>query len=322
MRRAHYLLTLAAVGTLIAVGIPVARAASTSTVNAPANGTFSVSPARQELEIEPGQTVTRYIDVVNRLGRPSRYVLSVDPFVAGSPNDGGVIVPDEEPVNSAVSWLRPEVDEFILQDGERIRLAVSVAAPANAGAGGHYAGIFFASHSMEEPLTTSNINVITRVGALFLINVKGDVVEAGRVSQFSGPRVHTRMEPVKFNVSFRNEGTTHVVPHGTVEIRNLFGSRVAMLPVEAWYVLPQSERSREVVWDRRWLWGPYRATINLTFGRAGDQVATAETVVWAAPWRMVAIVLLALVAAWLLWKQYLSRLHISFSPPRDPKDDA
>ncbi len=322
MSRAYYLLSLAAVGAALVAGSGVAHGAVTSTVNATANGMFSVSPARQELEIEPGATVTKYIDVVNRLGRPSRYVVEVNPFVAGSPSDGGVEVPLVEPPNSAVSWLRPEVDEFILQDGERLKMAVTVTAPTNAAAGGHYAGVFISSHSLEKPLPTSNINVVTRVGALFLINVKGDVVESGRISQFTAPRVHTRMSPITFGIAFSNEGTTHVIPHGTVEVRNLFGTRVAVLPVEAWYVLPQSERSREVVWDRRWLWGPYRATLNLTYGRAEDLKATAGLVIWAAPWRMVAIVLLALVAFWLLWKQYLSRIHISLSGPRAPKNGA
>lgn len=320
MRRAHYLIAFASVASLLAASFNVVHAATTSTVNAPANGTFSVSPARQEMEIEAGQTVTRYIDVVNRLGRPSRYELEVDPFIAGSPTDGGVVVPNEEPPNSAVSWIQPEVDQFILQDGERIRVAVRISAPTNAAAGGHYAGVFFSSYSLDRPLPTTNINVVTRVGALFLINVKGDVVEAGRISQFSVPGVHTRVEPVKFSISFRNEGTTHVIPHGAIEVKNMFGSRVALLPVEAWYVLPQSERSREVVWDRSWLWGPYRAKLTLTYGRAGDQVATAETIIWALPWRMVAIVLLALVAAWLLWRRYLSRIQISFSQPKAPRD--
>ncbi len=322
MSRAYYLLSIASVGAALAVGSGVAHGASTSTVNAPANGMFSVSPARQEIEIEPGATVTKYIDVVNRLGRPSRYVVEVNPFVAGAPGDGGVEVPLVEPPNSAVSWIRPELDEFILQDGERLKMAVKVSAPANAGAGGHYAGVFISSHSLEKPLPTSNINVVTRVGSLFLINVKGDVVEAGRISQFSAPRVHTRLSPVTFDVAFKNEGTTHVAPHGTVEVSNLFGTRVAVLPVEAWYVLPQSERSRQVTWDRRWLWGPYRATLNLTYGRADDLNADASILIWAAPWRMVAIVLLALIAFWLLWRQYLSRIHISLSGPKAPNDGA
>lgn len=280
----------------------------------PNQGVFAISPSRVEIEVEPGQTTTQQVIVANRLGRAVKFLVSVEAFTGSQDPDGSVVFSGPNSPLSATSWITPEVSEFTLQEGERIFFNITVATPSDANPGGHYGAVFFESQPLDNGNEGANVKLITRVGSLLLINVKGPVNEQGRITQLSTNKFQTK-GPVDFDLIFANSGNTHQAPYGLIEVKNIFGTVVGKLPVEAWYVLPDSQRRKKVTWEKDWLWGYYTATAKITHGRTtvSTEQATINFVVL--PWRVAGLILLSLIALWWLWYKYFSRIRIKLQPP-------
>lgn len=301
--------------SVVAIGVSAAAVYSYTVEqnNEPNQGVFAISPSRVEVEVEPGQTVTQRIIVANRLGRPAKFLVSVEAFVGSQDPDGGVVFSGSNSPLSATSWLKPELSEFTLQEGERIFFNIDVNAPSDASPGGHYGAVFFESQPLDSGDQGANVKLITRVGSLLLINVKGLVNEQGRITQFTTKKFKTK-GPIDFDLIFSNYGNTHQAPHGFIEIKNIFGTVVGKVPVEAWYVLPDSQRRKQVSWEKEWLWGYYTATAKITHGRTTVSTEQATINFIILPWRVIGLIFLSLVVLWWLWRKYFSRLRINLQP--------
>lgn len=295
---------------VVSVGVALAGAASAYqliTQEEPTLGVFTVSPSRVEVSVTPGGETIQPITVVNKLGRPAKFTVSVQAFEGSRDPAQTVVFTEDSSPWAASRWVTPELQEFTLEHGQRMTFNISLRPPADLPPGGRYGAVLIDSQSSDADSGTQ-VKLITRVGALLLVRVAGPVDERGRLTEFSAPRVLSS-GPVDFKLAFENEGNIHQQPYGRIEVRNVFGTLVGTVPVEPWYVLPQAIRETTARWDRTWLWGPYSATAEVSHGR--DTVGHAQATVrfWVLPWRLMLIVLLGVVALWLVWKKYLSRLE-------------
>jgi len=88
--------------------------------------------------------------------------------------------------------------------------------------------------------------------------------------------------PILLEVRFKNAGTVHEAPQGTIEVRNLFGelSATATLPVRN--VLPGVVRKVEAsVGSGLWL-GRYTVLLHATYGDNGQELVSKQYV-WVLP---------------------------------------
>ncbi len=68
-----------------------------------------------------------------------------------------------------------------------------------------------------------------------------------------------------------------------------------MTELEPWFVLPESVRSRPIVFDRELLLGRYVATAFVNRGYGEDDIVDQHSVVfWVVPWKIVAGVFLVI----------------------------
>jgi ABC-type multidrug transport system permease subunit len=65
----------------------------------------------------------------------------------------------------------------------------------------------------------------------------------------------------------------------------MFGEEVGFVELEPWFVLPKSLRTRELAWDREFLFGRYtvKAKINRGYDNVIDEVSTTF---WVLPWKI------------------------------------
>jgi hypothetical protein len=80
----------------------------------------------------------------------------------------------------------------------------------------------------------------------------------------------------------------HLVPHGTIELKNIFGKTIETLPIDAYFSLPHSVRYREIKWDPGFLLGRYTAHLALDAGY-DNKVDTAKIAIWIIPWKYIGI---------------------------------
>jgi hypothetical protein len=118
--------------------------------------------------------------------------------------------------------------------------------------------------------------------------------------------------PLNFAQRIKNEGNIHEQPTGQVIIKDMFGRKVATLNINLppRNILPASTRKFEqpldktVIGNKR-LFGRYTANLTVNYGK-NKQSTTSSLTFWVMPYRLIAIVILALIAGcilhWILCK--------------------
>ena len=94
----------------------------------------------------------------------------------------------------------------------------------------------------------------------------------------------TESPPIALEARFKNEGTVHEAPQGTIEVRNMFGGLVATGTLPVRNVLPGVVRKVDAsVGQGLWL-GRYAVILRATYGDGKDELAE-RRIIWVVPWR-------------------------------------
>jgi hypothetical protein len=118
--------------------------------------------------------------------------------------------------------------------------------------------------------------------------VYGEVRVELSVVEMQAPRFGFAL-PLPLAVRFANSGTVHVKPRGRFVISNMFGKRVAEVPLPERNVLPQSIRRVAVPIGEGLLAGRYTARLQGTYGRRNQLSVAAERRFWFVDWRNVGV---------------------------------
>ena len=179
---------------------------------------ISVAPIKYKFEADPGQTIESSIVVSN----PNEFSIKVRPefqdFKVTEDNNIQWLPGDIENPYKMSDWIRIRQDTISLKSKEDLSIPFRIQIPRNATAGGKYAAIFFTG-VLEGG--EGNIGAVPRVGALVILNVKGDLKKTGKLIELKGP-VFANSGPVNFQATFLNTGTTHYETRLAVSVKNIF----------------------------------------------------------------------------------------------------
>lgn len=257
-------------------------------------GDFVVGPGLVELELEPGTSRTVNITATNRMGDRRRFDLAVeDAKGSQSLEQPVVLLGDERGPYSLRDYLSFEESSFILNQGERAVIPVTISVPEDAEPGGFYGSVLVSTASLPGDLKEGEVRgstaIESRIGVLFFVTVPGDVEESGQLKSFTTiPDQNFFLSgPIRFQLLFENTGSVHLTPYGDIRITNIIGEEVGAVDAEPWYALPASTRLKEVKWERPYLFGYYKATAYINRGY-DETVDTMEVSFWVLPWKPVA----------------------------------
>ncbi len=282
----------------------LASAFSVSQVTVEPVGDFVVEPAKIELTLEPGETVTKTVTVTSRISGETDFSISLEDFLGTDNGSYAVrLLGDQVSPYSFRSAIRPDASSFSLGFGERAVVSIEIAAPAAAAPGGYYTSVVVAGDPRGDTLDGGGAKVVSRVAQLLFVRVDGEVEESGALLDFrlSPPGFFRSGGPFQFEALFQNTGNVHLAPYGSVTVRNLIGSTVAEIPVDAYYAMPKSMRYRTVEWPGKpMMLGYYTAEIELYKGY-GDEGDTSKATVsfLVIPWLYLGIAAVALLLSWL-----------------------
>mgnify|MGYP002631991729 CR=1 FL=1 len=276
------------------VSVPQSFAYSMENLTVEARNDFVLEPGKVELFLAPGETVTRSVSITNRVAKKVKFKIETEDFIGSRDTQNPVLLlGDKRSPYSFKDSLIPEVREFTLDFGQRITIPVKVQIPQDAQPGGFYSSVIISNQPEgSSGVVASGPRVISRLGALFFIRVKGDVKEAGQLEdvRIAGPnKLFYQKGPFTFQVLFNNSGTVHLVPYGKINITNFAGSLLATIPVDGYFALPDSLRYREVSWYSDFLFGRYKATVELNRGykNSPDVVDVQSIAFWVLPWKFI-----------------------------------
>lgn len=277
----------------------LASAYSISTIPLGDQNDFVLEPGKVEVYLDPGQTMTKNIAVSNRTRQKVTFKIETEDFTGSDdPTTPVVLLEGDSSPYSFRANIVPEIASFSLEPGQRITIPVKIQAPAGQQPGGYYSSVLVSNEPSKDlpgssDSTAGKTKTISRLGVLFFVRVNGPADEKGELSEFrlkGSKKLFYQKGPFTFEILYKNSGNVHLVPYGKIEVTNLFGQKVASLPVDAYFSLPRSMRYREVVWSPGFLLGRYVAHLTLNRGY-GQLVDTEEIVVWVLPWKFLLIVL-------------------------------
>lgn len=219
--------------------------------NASAATGITIAPVKYKLDVERGQVIENAITVAN----PNDFILKVraefQDFKVTEGNNIQWLPGDIENPYKMSDWIRIRQDVITLKPKEELSVPFKIFVPKNATAGGKYAAVFFTG-VIEGG---GNIGAVPRVGALVILNVKGDLKKTGNLLSFSGPRF-VNNGPVNFTLSFLNTGTTHYETRTDFTVKNFFWKSGAFAS-ETKFVYPNIKRELNATWDKKALLGIY-----------------------------------------------------------------
>ncbi len=278
-----------------------------SRIDVVAQNDFVVEPGKTEVILNPGESVIKNITITNRINRTVDFKLSTEDLMGSDDKNTPVILlGDEKGPYSVKDFIQPEIKEFSLALGERIVIPVTISLPLNVEPRGYYGALIVANkpeklEGQQAKEAEGKARLISRIGSLFLVKVKGEGKEEGTLSDFKliGPsKAFYEKRPEGFEIAFKNTGNVHLVPYGKITVKNLFGKTISELPVNAYFALPDSTRYREVQWETGFGLGRYTANLSL-FKGYGTEYAESQIAFWILPWKLMIasfIVLLLLVS--------------------------
>lgn len=287
---------------------------------------LTVSPAKIEVQADPGETLRGEIEIFNEQVDTKTFFISSENFESRGDSGAPYFIGSE---NGLATWIRVD-PEVTIDSGKRIRVPYTIVVPANASPGGYFAAVFFGS---QPPKGTGGgeVTIGGKIGVLILLRVQGEVEESAGLIDFAidgGARFSSTL-PIIFAYSFNNTGGDRAVPRGEIKVKNMlrFTSATLLANEREGSVLPNSTRRFEVVWGEKladvnapppgfftmaWRqlkdfhFGWYTARLNLLWGASG-QTADSSYSFFVFPWQLILILVLVLTAIGFAGSILLSR---------------
>lgn len=254
---------------------------------------LSISPVTFELTGNPGDVLVNKLRIYNPTNSSVALRMEVEDFTAAG-EEGEVIVKEAEIITySLARWISVSPQTFTLGPNKQRFVDFTITIPYNAEPGGKYGSVLASTQGVMSPdEEMTGAAVATKVGALVLLTVSGDVVESVDVKEFSVPDF-SEYGPIPFTIRFENKGTVHVRPRGYVTITDWRGEKVTDIEFPQQNVIPGAIRKIKATWNKKWLFGRYTATLVGNYGTSNVPINPPVVVFWVFPWRVIAGVSLA-----------------------------
>lgn len=207
------------------------------------DGGIAMSPARFELEMEPGAEQTVVINVDYRAGadptKPARIVASLNDWTIT--RDAQIeYYPANTRPNSASSWLTYSPAEAAVMPGTAHQIRVTVSVPPNASAGDHLTSLIIEQRpeNLRASGNARQVVVKYRMASVFYIKVK-NLTRRGDLNDLLA---EATPEGVTVQPTLKNDGNSVIRPLGSAKLIAADGKVAAEVPeIEMIPVLGGSE---------------------------------------------------------------------------------
>lgn len=263
---------------------------------------ITIIPPLVDSLLNPGDKREGTLKLVNNSSTELTFSASVKDFIVDDTLGTPTILPDGVLSNkySAASWIAVTPDTFTLAPGKTQILNYYIQIPGDARPGGHYAAIVYAPQELLGVKGTG-AGVETHLGTLFYAAVDGDIVENASVKEFKADSSFKEYGPVELTTMIVNYSDSHIRPKGTVDIKNLFGQVIYSQPLEEHNIFPEAVREFKNKVGKKLMFGRYTAELRATYGQNNNLTLFAVTNFIVFPWKITAVIILAITVAVLLF---------------------
>ena len=270
---------------------------------------LSITPSIHEEILKLGETITREFEIRNNSNIPLPITSYVRVFDA-SDEFGGVTIDDNPELErlSPVSWIQIENPDFILQPNLSRVVIVNFSPPADLTPGGHYATLFFEPLIPESYLSSSSVNVGSRIGALLFLISPGSIDTSAELEGGLPKKLVLFEDDLIPDVKISNNGNIHLRPKGLITYENVITGNIKEIEIEEFTVLPLKTRVAMIKNDK-FIWpGIYKYSINIVYGNEQTTISDYRTVYYLQLIYMIVIMLLAGLSVLFFWHKPRKRI--------------
>ncbi len=302
MKRINFLLSFLALGFLVSC-----VASHVEAVDVP----LRVAPARQEFQLDPGETSAVTIKFYNLSDVPVNGIIKAADFIVQD-NEGTPTIVDSvvqaSPKYSASSWITLPYDQMAIASQDKVTVQAILTVPQNARPGGRYVALYFEPiQDATQPQASSKAALVSeRIAGLVYIRVNGPITEKALISRIYAPSFQ-EYGPIRVEADVVNQGDYHVRPQGSVSMKNMFGGFVDQQKLPSENIFPDTLRTFASTVGHKWMFGRYTVEFLAAYGTTG-QVVKRSIAVWILPWKL----LLALILTVLLITLLVKKLYVRF----------
>ena len=258
--------------------------------NQPSIQSLEVSPPSQELEADPGQTLTASAKIRNGSRNTIPMTVRIEDFTA-SGEEGQIALTDQGPYSLA-NWTVLTPKSFSLAPGEEKIVTATIKIPRSKIAGGYYGSFVFSA--LNENSSPGTATVGQEIASLFLLKIAGPVSENLILDSVSAPPF-SEFGPIPLSLKFTNSGNVHTKVYGLVNVSDMFGNKVADLVVNQTNIFPGASRVIKTALDKKFLFGKYTATAIMYYGTTKNETLTAVGSFAVIPYRLIALLLVLFI---------------------------
>lgn len=262
---------------------------------------IQASPAKLELKLEPGKTVTDSFKIQNTGNKDFDFQMSVAPYSVVD-EEYHQDFSSETNYTDITKWITlSETAGSIKADGE-VEIEVTIKVPQDVPSGGQYAVILA---KMIEPKENSNVTGVStekQVGVLvYSENVAGTTRKTGNISDLKiSSFVFT--PPIRATSVVENTGNVHVDASYILQVYSLFSDEEVYTTEEnpeKRTILPETRRLNTLTWDGAPQLGIFKVKQTVKFL---DEVKEIEKVVFICPiwFLLIILVLIFLAVFWIV----------------------
>ncbi len=249
---------------------------------------LSVTPPLFQISPAKGDTWSSYVKVSNTNAYDLKLYVRVMDFLPEGDGVNGKFMPvvsGDDSASTLARWVTITADPVSVPKGKSVEVPFSVHVPMDASPGDYYAAVVIGTQPPEgAPRSGSPITLSSSVASLIVARIKGQLTDTAIVREFRSDREFYGRPDVNFVLRFENRGNAHLRPEGAIAVYNMWGSKVADVPVnsgpDAVSVSPHSIRQFNINWQGKndiWNMGFYRAVLSLGYGPDDKQTLSGTT---------------------------------------------
>lgn len=214
------------------------------------NNAFTVLPMSQRFSLEPGQTYTGKITVVNPADATEnfKYKVGVSPYGVNPENYDADLTTDY--TRSAISkWITIKETSGELAPNETRDVEFTITVPEDAPGGGQYATITITSDNDQAVTEGVAVQNIFEMASIIYGRVSGEIKHEGEILENNIPGF-SAVTPVTLSALISNNGNVHEDATFVISVSDAFTGRV-ILPTEeddgqySEIVMPETTRKVE-----------------------------------------------------------------------------
>lgn len=261
---------------------------------------LTISPARQQINVNPGESYNVSLKLINESQIPLTGTLkAVDFIVTGRDGTPILLEGDDKPLSnqfSASSWINLPFEKANIAANDVLKLNLKVNVPDDANPGGKYTAIYYETLGPTDTGSDSTSQfsaVSSRVVSLISFRVSGEVNESAFITTLNVPQF-LEFGPVNVSFDIFNKGDLHITPTGQVSLKSWTGKEIDRQTLEQKNVFPDARRTYEAKLGNTWMFGKYKVEALAAYGESG-QTAVASAFVWVVPVTLLVILILSLI---------------------------